>query len=157
MRKRIIEREARPSPVEAAGWLDLERLARAEITSEDPQHPIEDALSPPGNGGWLAETPGPQTLRLLFDQPRRVGRIRLVFEEHDTTRTQEFVLRWSTSGGHTYREIVRQQYNFSPPTTEREEEDFETALEGVTALEIVIIPDIGGGQARASLSELRLA
>ncbi|WP_303902257.1 hypothetical protein [Thiohalomonas denitrificans] len=157
MRKRIIDRQARPSSTEAEGWLDLERIARAELTSEDPQYPIENALAPPGGDGWRAEAPGPQTVRLLFDEPRRVQRIRLVFEEHDIARTQEFAVRWSTSGGHTYREIIRQQYNFSPPTTEREEEELQTQLDGMTALEIEIIPDIDGGDARASLTELRLA
>ncbi|SCZ58140.1 hypothetical protein [Thiohalomonas denitrificans] len=157
MRKRVIERQARPSPAEAEGWLDLERIARAELTSEDPQHPFENTLAPPGRDGWRAEVPGPQTIRLLFDEPQRIQRIHLVFEEHELNRTQEFVVRWSTSGGHTYREIVRQQYNFSPPTTEREEEELQTELNGLTALEIEIIPDIDRGDARASLKELRLA
>ena len=40
-------------------------------------------------------------------------RIALVFEENDTRRTQEFVLRWSADGGQSFREIVRQQWNFS--------------------------------------------
>jgi hypothetical protein len=52
---------------------------------------------------------------------------------------------------------VRQQYNFSPAGATRESEDYEVALDGVTALELVITPDVSGGPARASLEWLRLA
>lgn len=34
-----------------------------------------------------------------FDQPQRVARIALVFEETVIERTQEFALRWSPDGG----------------------------------------------------------
>jgi hypothetical protein len=80
-----------------------------------------------------------------------------VFDERDASRTQEFVLRWSADGGRTYRDIVRQQYTFSPPGTTQEIEDYAVELEGVTAVELNIVPEIGGGPARASLSEWTLA
>ena len=80
-----------------------------------------------------------------------------MFHEGEQERTQEFVLRWSPDGGQSYREIVRQQYNFSPPGATREVEDYEINLEGVTALELEIVPDISGGPASASLVQLRLA
>jgi hypothetical protein len=81
----------------------------------------------------------------------------LLFQENERERTQQFVLRWSADAGQSYREIVRQQYNFSPPDTISESEDYTVALAGVTALELSIIPDISGGTARASLAQLRLA
>ena len=93
----------------------------------------------------------------MFDEPQSLGRVRLLFEEESRGRTQEFVLRWSPDGGRTYREVVRQQYTFSPPGTTREAEEYRVALDGVTALELRIIPDIDGGDARASLKLLRLA
>ena len=46
---------------------------------------------------------------------RKLHGSRPVFQEDEQERTQEFVLRWSPDGGQSYREIVRQQYNFSPP------------------------------------------
>jgi hypothetical protein len=52
---------------------------------------------------------------------------------------------------------VRQQYNFSPPEAVREVEDYDVDLDGVTALELRIVPDISGGSTRASLAQLRLA
>jgi len=157
MRKRIIGH----SPVEVAaaepGWLDLERLAQVEITSEDVDYPIESALIPDMGSGWRAAQPGEQTIRLRFDEPLRLQRLHLVFHENEQERTQEFVLRWSPDGGQSYREIVRQQFNFSPPGAAREVEDYDIDLNGVTALELKVVPDISGGSARASLAQLRLA
>jgi hypothetical protein len=138
-------------------WLDLERTARVEISSEDESHPVEAALVRGAWSGWRAAEPGEQALRLLFDEPRRLRRISLLFLEEERARTQEFVLRWSPDGGQTFREVVRQQYNFSPAGATREAEDYEVALDGVTALELVITPDVSGGSARASLERLRLA
>ena len=156
MRKRIIGH----GPGELAaepGWIDLERLAQVEITSEDVDHPIESALIPGTGSGWRAAQPGEQTIRLLFNEPLRLKRIHLSFQEDEQERTQEFVLRWSSDGGQSYREIVRQQYNFSPPEAAREVEDYDVDLDGVTALELRIVPDISGGSTRASLAQLRLA
>ena len=77
--------------------------------------------------------------------------------EAEAERTQEFVLRWSADGGATYRDVVRQQYTFSPPGTAAEVEEYRVELDGVTAVELRIVPDVRGGEARASLAELRLA
>jgi hypothetical protein len=142
---------------EDEGWLDLGRLARVEISSEDERHPVEAALVPGAWSGWRAAGPGEQALRLLFDEPLRLRRISLLFLEEERARTQEFVLRWSPDGGQTFREVVRQQYNFSPAGATRESEDYVVDLDGVTALELVITPDVSGGPARASLEWLRLA
>ena len=157
MRKRIIGPD--PGEVAAAepGWLDLEHLAQVEITSEEVGYSIESALLPGMGSGWRAAQPGEQTIRLRFDAPLKIKLIRLVFHEDEQERTQEFVLRWSSDSGQSYREIVRQQYNFSPPAAARELEDYDVDLDGVTALELRIVPDISGGRARATLAQLRLA
>jgi hypothetical protein len=157
MRKRIITQGAQGVVPPDEDWLDLEDLAQAELTSEDASHPIESALKPGVGSGWRASGPGRQTVRLLFDKPLRVKRVHLAFHEANQDRTHEFLLRWSTDGGRSYREIVRQQYNFSPPDNTCEIEDYEVDLVGLTVLEISISPDISGGRARASITELRLA
>ena len=95
MRKQISPQPQRESPSANTSWLDLEALARVEVTSEDAAHPIESALLTVGATGWRAESPGEQTVRLLFDAPQRLRRIRLLFREEKEARTQEFVLRWS--------------------------------------------------------------
>jgi hypothetical protein len=158
MRKQIRDAGARAArPAEHQDWLDLEHLVQAELTSEDPEHPIESALVTNTGSGWRAQYPGRQTIRLLFDQPHRISRIQLEFQETERQRTQEFVLRWSPDGGTSWREIVRQQYNFSPPDTIDELEDYAVDLDALTMLELSIIPDISGGESRASLARLRLA
>jgi hypothetical protein len=157
MRKRIIGHGPREVAAAEPGWLDLDLLAQVEITSEDADYPIESALIPGTGLGWRAAQPGEQTIRLRFDEPQSLRRIHLMFHEGEQERTQEFVLRWSSDGGQSYREIVRQQYNFSPPEAPREVEDYDIDLDGVTALELKIVPDISGGSTRASLAQLRLA
>ena len=157
MRKRLIT----PIPQDAAahdeGWLDLDRAAMVEVTSEEKDFPVESALVSGETTGWRAADSGTQTIRLVFDEPQRLTRISLVFEETDTERTQELVLRWSPDGGRSFREIVRQQWNFSPPNSVREVEDYRVELADVTVLELVIVPDINRGSARASLQKLRVS
>ena len=157
MRKRIVGHGVQELSTTNQHWLDVDRLARVEISSEDAAYPIESALLPGAGDGWRAAGPGEQTIRLLFDTPVRLNLIRLVFNEQWQARTQEFVLRWSFDSGHSYQELVRQQFNFSPPTTTREVEDYTANLDAVTALELSIVPDISGGEARASLARLQLA
>lgn len=158
MRKKIIQEGTQgTSTADDQDWLDLEHLAQAELTSEEAEYPIESALISGTGPGWRAQQPGKQTIRLLFDRPQRIRRIHLVFREDERGRTQEFVLRWSRDGGASYREIVRQQYNFSPPSLTRELEDYAVDIDGLTILELSIVPDISGGDTRASLAQLRLA
>jgi hypothetical protein len=157
MRKRIITQVPRDAARLDEEWLNVEHLAQVEVTSEDAANPVESALVPGTERGWRAAQPGEQTIRLLFDQPQRLKRIRLVFEERTCERSQEFVLRWSPDGGVSYRDIVRQQWNFSPADTVKEVEDYRVELAGVTVLELNIVPNKGGGEARASLEQLRLA
>ncbi len=157
MRKRMIGPDLGKVSAAEPNWMDLERLAEVEITSEDVGHSIESALIPGMGSGWRAAQPGEQIIRLLFDEPLKIKRIRLVFHEDEHKRTQEFVLRWLPDGDQSYREIVRQQYNFSPPETLCEVEDYNLDLVEVKALELWIMPDISGGSARGSLAQLRLA
>ena len=157
MRKRIINHNAQRSSPDNEGWLDLEKLANVEVSSEQAQHPIEAALAPGDSSGWRAAAPGQQIVRLIFDQPQNLRLIHLVFDEHDQERLQEYTLRWSSGAGEPYREIVRQQYNFSPPTTTREVEDYNVNLDSCAELELSIVPDLRGSSAHASIAEFRLA
>jgi hypothetical protein len=157
MRKRQISPTPSSVPPSGQPWLDVDHTAVVEVTSEESGYPIESALLGVGDRGWRAANPGTQTIRLVFDEPQKLRRIWLVFEDSENTRTQEFVLRWSPDTGHSFREIVRQQWNFSPPGSVREIEDYAVELSAVTVLELIIVPDKSGGAARASLASLRLA
>jgi uncharacterized protein YndB with AHSA1/START domain len=160
MRKEIIASATQEQKPSHSRWIEVGNLARVEITSEDAAHPIESVFRA-GTGtsagpGWLAAQPGTQTIRLIFDAPVALRQIYLEFVEPQTPRTQEFVLRWSPDGS-SYREIVRQQYNFNPPGTSSEREEYRVDLSGVSRVELTITPAIGRSDVRASLTRMLLA
>jgi len=157
MRKRILDLTQKQAASDDSNWLNLDNLADVEITSEDPAHPIECALLPNRTSGWRAGGLGKQTIRLFFSSPQRIRRIRLNFVESEIERTQEYVLRWSQDEGKTFQDIVRQQWNFSPQGSTSETEDHHVDLPSVMALELHIIPDIGGNSIPASLEQMRVA
>ena len=157
MRKRQISPTPPSVPPSGQAWLDVDSVALVEVTSEENGYPIESALLGVEDRGWRAANSGTQTIRLIFDEPQDIKRIWPVFKDSENARTQEFVLRWSSDNGNSFREIVRQQWNFSPPDSIREAEDYAVELSAVMALELIIVPDKSGGAARASLASLRLA
>lgn len=157
MIKRFIGPDPQEAPADRKQWLNLGSSVQVELTSEDAEFPVESGLLPGSPLGWRAAQPGPQSVRLVFDRPQKIRRLYLQFHETELARTQQFLLQWSSDGGRSYREIVRQQYNFSPPETTEESEDYTVDLEGVTHLELNIVPDISGGPARASFAQFRIA
>jgi hypothetical protein len=138
-------------------WLELEKAAVVEVTSEAEGYPVEGALLNDGQRGWRAGAPGTQTIRLLFDHPQTIRVIRLVFKEDESSRTQEFVLRWLPDGAGSWEDVVRQQWNFSPPNTVQECEEYKVELRSAAALELIISPDISNDGIRASLERLQLS
>src|SRR5438309_3562509 len=62
-------------------------------------------------------------------------------------------LSWSSDGGSSFREIVRQQWNFSPPATVRESEEYRVELSNVTVIELKIVPNMNGGSGSAVAQE----
>jgi hypothetical protein len=157
MRKSQITRVPQNAPLPDQAWMNADRIASVEVTSEESDYPIESALLLEGERGWRAANPGAQIIRLIFDEPQNLRRILLVFEDIKNSRTQEFVLRWSPDIESSFREIVRQQWNFSPPDSIRETEDYVVELSEVKVFELMIIPDKSDGEVRASLVSLRLA
>jgi hypothetical protein len=157
MRKRLIDLASTTIQPQSESWLDLDAAATVEVTSEDKGFPVEASFSAEHTRGWRAAEPGSQTIRLLFDERQKLKHVSLLFEEKESARTQEFVLRWSPEKAGPLRELVRQQWNFSPPTTTREVEEYSVELSDVAVVELTIVPDISGGGARASLKSLRLA
>jgi hypothetical protein len=158
MRKRITGSggtAARPGP--GVRWMDLAEIATVEVTSEDPDFPIESVFSANGGPGWRASQKGEQKIRLIFDQALKVHRIQLHFLEPSRDRLQEFTVRWLAADGGQPKEIVRQQWNFSPAGSTSELEDYEVNLDGVSALELVIRPDLTHNDALATLAAWRVA
>jgi hypothetical protein len=159
MRKSILTpNPATKTPI-GDNWRDLVRIARVEITSEDEASPIENALGKAAMTGWRAATTGPQVIRLHFDEPLAIKRIALHFVEKSAERSQEIAV-YAVSGAEL-REVLRQQWNFSPSGTTEEVEDYTVDLTGVTILELRIDPDRSHdpkeSKSYASLQSLKLA
>jgi F5/8 type C domain len=149
----------RTSPIQEhfpEDWLPLEESAEIEVSSEDPEWPIEGALLRDTTRGWRAAQAGAQTLRIRFDEPQTLSAIHLEFEEEERERLQEFALQWSDDRGRTFRAIVRQQFSFSPAGATREVEHYTVDLVGVTDVVLHVNPDISGRPVLASLAALRL-
>jgi hypothetical protein len=158
LRKQII-RPSTATPALMPGEIDIAAVATLLVTSEAPEHPVDFAFDHhrgPGGNRWIAGEPGEQTLILAFDAPQAIRRVALEVEEPEVARTQELQLAVSTDAGRTYREVLRQEYNFSPPGTTFEREDWAVTAEGVTHLRLVIRPDKGGKPCRATLTSLVL-
>ena len=157
MRKKIINTTQQETSSLNQEYLNLEEIVTVELISEDSDYPIESALRSKKNGQWRAATPGKQTIRLLFDHPQQLKRVNLSFQESHIERTQEYVIRYLSRNENSFKEIVRQQWNFSPEGNTIEKEEHHVDLHDVTELELIIIPDINGGETRASLMQLQLA
>jgi len=159
MRKKIIRSDTlnqRSQPEQE--WLDVEQIVRVELTSEDPNFTIESALIADTGPGWRAAETGEQTIRLIFDTPRTVHRIRLEFSETEVERTQEFTLRWSRHANAPLEEIVRQQWTFSPGGSTSEVEDYRVQLEHLLILALTIRPELGVPDSTfATLRKFRMA
>jgi hypothetical protein len=159
MRKSIVSPSAVAATPISDLWRDLERIARVEITSEDEQFPIEHALGKKETTGWRAAGTGPQLIRLHFDEPLNIKRLRFHFVDKAAERSQEFAV--FAGAGHELKEVVRQQWSFSPNGSTEEIEDFTVNLSGITTMEIRIDPDRSHdpkqSQNYASLQSLKLA
>jgi hypothetical protein len=159
LRKQIIPRP----PVEAAppleGQIPVAEVATVQVTSEQASHPIDNVFDNrrgPGGSRWVADGPGEQTLILVFDSPQTIRQVSLEVEELSVSRTQELSVSASSDGGRTYRELVRQEFTFSPPGTTFEREVWSVSPEGVTHLRVDIKPDKGGRVGQATLTSLSL-
>ena len=159
LRKQIVPRHSSES-VFLQDEISIPDVATVQVTSEDAEHPIDNAFDHnrgPGGSRWIAVGPGEQTVILLFDRPQTIRKIGVEIEELAVNRTQELALSVSSDGGRTYRELVRQEFNFSPPGTTFERELWSTSATAVTHLRLEIQPDKGGRAGRATLISLMLA
>jgi hypothetical protein len=155
VRKRILEHDDHPASSSSNEWLGLEAIAGIGVSSEADDAPVENVLYPDHETGWRAGELGPQIIQITLSGPTNIRHIQLVFRESQFTRTQEFTLRCGLAGGER-REVIRQQWTFSPEGSTEEVEDYRITLDDVAVLELAIIPDINNGGAHASLLRLRI-
>ena len=160
LRKQILRPDSETvSQATSMTTMAIPDIASVLVSSEDPSSPIDYAFdnhSGPGGTRWVAGEVGEQTIILAFDQPQRVQKVGLEIEEPEMSRTQELSLAFSRDGGHTYREVLRQEYNFSPPHTTFERESWAMPVENMTHLRLTIKPDKGNRPSRATVTSLTL-
>ena len=158
LRKRPLEADA-ATIARAADEIDIAGCATIAYSSEDPAHPVEDLFdgrSGPGATRWMSARPDTlEHIVVEFDQPQTISRLVYEVEEAIRERTQEIRVEVSEDGGRTYRQILVQEYTFSPrgATYQREEQRF--SLPRVTHLRLTIVPN-KNGSGTASLTALRL-
>jgi hypothetical protein len=158
LRKRPLEAEAAAN-AGAAGEIDIASCATLAYSSEQSDHPVEhllDGNSGPGATRWISARPDTiEHILVEFDRPQTISRLVYEVEEAERERTQEVRVEVSEDGGRTYRQILVQEYTFSPrgATYQREEQRFN--LSQVSQLRLTIVPN-KNGSGTATLIALRL-
>lgn len=156
MRKHILHRFNESTQGEE---IPIDALATVFVSSEESDYPIDcafDRQRGPGGTRWVAGENGEQVVILAFDTPQTIDQVAIEIEECDVYRTQETQLAVSKDGGMTYRELRRQEFNFSPDSTTFEREEWTISEHGITHVRLWIKPDKGGKDCRATLTSLSL-
>lgn len=159
LRKHLLHEQPTAPARDSQEEKDIAALATVFVTSEDPEHPIDHAFDRqrgPGGSRWVAGGPGEQRLVVAFDTPQTLRTVCVEIEEQHVNRHQELLLSVSSDGGQHYRELVRQEYYFSPPGTTFEREEWSVTVAGITHLQLAIKPDKGGQPCLATLTALVL-
>ena len=146
-----VREHARNSPAGSGDrrWLDLDEVATVTIVAGGRRMPRSA-------GVWSADCPGEQTIEIRFHEPTSVSRLRVICSEVEQSRTQEMTVWASLRRGEQHREVVRQQFNFSPSGATEEVEEYALSLEAVSAIQLRVVPSIDGRPAIARVTELRL-
>jgi len=158
LRKRRLEDDAATS-ARAADEIDIAGSATIAYSSEHPAYPIEhmlDGRSGPGATRWISARPDTiEHIVVEFDQPQPISRLVYEVEEVARERTQEVRVEVSEDGGRTYRQILVQEYTFSPGGATHQREDQRFNLPQASRLRLTIVPN-KNGFGTATLTLLRL-
>lgn len=158
VRKRLLPKEGE-NPAAFAGEIDIASRAVLAYTSDDPDHPIEHLID--GHYGrdstfWAGAKPNTmERIVVEFDQPQSVSWMIYEVEDHACARTQEVTVEVSSDRGRTYRQMLVQEYTFSPDGATFQREVQRLNLPPISHLRLTIIPD-KHGSGPAKLNSLRL-
>jgi hypothetical protein len=143
----------------AADEIDIAGEATVAYSSEQPDHPVEhlfDGRSGPGATRWISARPDTtEVIVIEFDRPKAISRLVYEVEEAERARTQEVRVEVSEDGGRSYRQILVQEYTFSPRGATYQREDQRLDLRQVSHLRLTIVPNKNGA-GTATLTALRL-
>jgi hypothetical protein len=158
LRKRLMSEQS-STPPERSGEIDIATHATLGYSSEDPDHPLEhliDGHCGPGATRWASARPNAtERILLEFDHPQGISRLVYEVEEGRQERTQEVRVEVSSDHGRTYRQVVAQEYTFSPQGATFQLEDLRLDLPAITHLSLTIVPNKGGSGV-ATLTSFRL-
>lgn len=158
LRKKIISSVTAGAAIpDPANTIDIIRNAEVIATSESESCPLDnivDGSTGPGSSQWEAGSTGAQTLIFKFDVPQNITGIDYEIEEREVARTQEVCFDVSIDSGAHFREILRQEYNFSPNGSTYQREELKLDIPQVTELKMTIKPDKGNHECRAKLNHI---
>jgi hypothetical protein len=158
MRKRLMSEQVSKC-ANRPGEIDVASLATFSYSSEDPDHPLEHLIDGRcGRGGtrWVSARPNTtERIELEFEPAQQISRLVYEVEEYRVERTQEVRVEVSTDHGRTYRQVLVQDYTFSPEGATFQHEELPLDLPPITHLNLTIIPN-KGGSGLATLTSLRL-
>jgi F5/8 type C domain-containing protein len=158
LRKRQLDAGGAPRS-RAADEVDIASCATIAYSSENPVHPVENLLdgrSGPGATRWIsARSDVIEQIVVEFDQPQTISRLVYEVEGAVRERTQEVRVEVSEDGGQTYRQILVQEYSFSPGGATYQREEQRLNLHQVSHLRLTIVPS-KNGSGTATLTSLRL-
>src|SRR5438874_10685867 len=102
-----------------------------------------------------ARTNATERIVLEFDRPQQISCLVYEVEECRQERTQEVRVEVSSDHGRTYRQVLVQEYTFSPQGAIFQHEELRLELPAITHLSLTIVPN-KSGSGIASLTALRL-
>jgi F5/8 type C domain len=158
IRKRLMSERSLRTP-QSVGEIDIPSRATFAYSSEDPAHPVEhliDGHCGQGSTHWAsARTNASEQIMLEFDLPQQISRLVYEVEECRRERTQEVRVEVSSNQGRSYRQVLVQEYTFSPQGATFQHEELVLNLPAITNLRLTIVPN-KSGSGIATLSSLRL-
>ncbi len=158
LRKRQLE-PTMATNARAEGDIDIGNCATIIYSSESPAHPVEHLLDShhgPGATRWLsARSDVTEQIVLEFDKPQTISLLVYEVEERTRERTQEVRLEVSEDAGQTFRQVLVQEYTFSPAGATYQREEQRLNLHQISHLRLMIVPN-KSGSGTATLTSLRL-
>jgi hypothetical protein len=155
LRKRLMNEPNSTHP-ERPGEIDIASHATLAYSSEDPDHPLEhliDRRCGRGATRWASGRPNAtERIVLEFDHAQRISRLICEVEECWQERRQEVRIEVSTDHGRAYRQVLAQEYTFSPQGATFQHDDLQLDLPAIAHLRLTIVPNKGG----SGVTSLRL-
>jgi F5/8 type C domain len=158
IRKRLLE-DARLLPTISSAELNVAAGATIAYSSEEPAHPVDSMFDGrDGRGGTFWESAREntaETLLIELDQRQSISRLIFEAEERQLERTQEVRVEVSCDGGNSFRQLLVQEFVFSPGGATFQREDLRVGVEGASHLRLTVVPN-KNGSGKAKLTSLRL-